>query len=222
MEIRVAARDELRLVPHYRMHPQQGLPVKFHKTCLAFLIDEPESMHPESLHHTEAARNGAVGHDPHDHVHRLGRDGDKIPKGIVRRSRLRDFVVGFGLDSVNEIGELDGVLDEKNGHIVAHQVKDSLLGVKLHGKTPHVAGQIGRTPRPGHGGEAGEYGCFRPRLQEMRPGRLRVTLVSFKNPVGRRSPRMDYALGNALVVEVGDFFAQDEVFQQRGAARSGF
>ena len=32
---------------------------------------------------------------------------------------------------------------------------------------------------------------------------------------------MDDALGDALVVEVGDLLAQDEVFEQRRAARAG-
>ena len=33
--------------------------------------------------------------------------------------------------------------------------------------------------------------------------------------------RMNDAFGNALMVEVSDFFAQDQVFQQRGPARVG-
>ena len=44
---------------------------------------EAERAHAEPHHHAEAARNGAVGHDPHDHVHGFRHQRDKIPKGIM-------------------------------------------------------------------------------------------------------------------------------------------
>ena len=36
-----------------------------------------------------------------------------------------------------------------------------------------------------------------------------------------RTAGMHHALGNAFVVKVGDFFSQDEIFQQRRATRVG-
>ncbi len=36
--------------------------------------------------------------------------------------------------------------------------------------------------------------------------------------MGRRAPGVHHALGNALVVEVGDLLPEDEVFQERRAA----
>jgi len=42
---------------------------------------------------------------------------------------LRDLPVRGRLDGVNEIGELDGILDEENGDVVADDVKIALIGV---------------------------------------------------------------------------------------------
>jgi hypothetical protein len=36
-----------------------------------------------------------------------------------------------------------------------------------------------------------------------------------------RRPRMDDTLGNALVIEMRDFFAKDEILQKRRASRIG-
>jgi hypothetical protein len=44
-------------------------------------------------------------------------------------------------------------------------------------------------------------------------------LVALEEAVRARAARVHDALGNALVVEVRDLLAQDEVFQQRRAAQ---
>ncbi len=46
-------------------------------------------------------------------------------------------------------------------------------------------------------------------------------LVTLEIAVRRRAAGVDDALGNALVVEMGDFLAQDEVFEQRRPAQAG-
>lgn len=37
-------------------------------------------------------------------------------------SSLGDFIVGAGLDSMDQIGELHGILDEENGNVVANNI----------------------------------------------------------------------------------------------------
>ena len=46
-------------------------------------------------------------------------------------------------------------------------------------------------------------------------------LGQFEKAVCACTASMDDALGNSLVVEMSDFFAQDEIFQQRRTARIG-
>ncbi len=57
--------------------------------------------------------------------------GDEIPKSIVGALTLRHFVVGFRLDGMDEIGEFNGVLNEKDGRVVADQVEVAFLGIEF-------------------------------------------------------------------------------------------
>ena len=57
------------LVPHHGVHAEEGLPVELNEARLPLGVDEAEGMHPEAFHHAQAAGDGPVRHDPHDHVH---------------------------------------------------------------------------------------------------------------------------------------------------------
>ena len=78
------------------------------------------TVHSESLHHTVAARNPAVAHSPCEHMRSLRVHILEIPKVVVRRLSLRNFVMRFRLPGMNNIGEFDGVL--------CMLVRDVLLG----------------------------------------------------------------------------------------------
>ncbi len=51
--------------------------------------------------------------------------------------------MGFGFDGVNEIGKLDGILNEKYRHVISHQIKVTLFRIKFGSKATHVAHSIG-------------------------------------------------------------------------------
>src|SRR4030095_3115748 len=51
---------------------------------------------------------------------------------------------------------------------------------------------------------------------------LAERLRALEDAVGCRAARVDDALRNALVVEVRDLFTQNEVFEKRRTAQSGF
>lgn len=44
---------------------------------------------------------------------------------------LRNLAVGAGLDRMNQVGKLDGILDEENRHIISHDVVVSLISVTI-------------------------------------------------------------------------------------------
>ena len=124
---------------------------------------------------------------------------------------------------VNEVGELHRILDEEHGDIVAHEIPVALVGVELHRETAHVARRVGGAALAGHGGEAHEYRRALARLGKQRRARdLRQRFVTLEIAMRAGSARMHDALGNALVVEVRDLLAQDEVFEQRRPAQPGF
>ena len=47
---------------------------------------------------------------------------NKIPKIVVSRLALRNFVMWFWFDGVDDVGELDSILDEEYRYVVADQV----------------------------------------------------------------------------------------------------
>jgi hypothetical protein len=52
---------------------------------------------------------------------------DVVPEVVVRALALRHLVVRLGLDGVNKVGELDRVLDEEDGDVVADNVPVALV-----------------------------------------------------------------------------------------------
>ncbi len=114
-------------------------------------------MHAEALHHAEAPRNGAVGHDPHDHMHGFRREGDEVPKGVVGGGGLRNFIIGLRFEGMDQIWKLDRVLNKKDGNVVPYQIPDSIRRVELRRETPRIARAIGRSSKAVHGGETDEH-----------------------------------------------------------------
>jgi hypothetical protein len=219
VEVSVLAGEFLRFVPDERVDAEHGLPVELDEAGLALSVDEAEGVDAEAVHHGEAARDGAVGEVPHDHVHRFGGEPDEVPKGVVGGGGLGGLVVGLGLHGVDEVGELDGVLDEEDGDVVADEVEDAVFGIELRREAAHVADSVGGAARAGDCGEAHEDGRpDRGVLQELGHRVGRHGLVDLEVAVGAGAAGVDDALGDTLVVEVGDLLAQDEVFEEGGAA----
>ena len=216
VKVGVGASDLDGLVPDRRLQAQLGPPVKLHEGGVSRGVDEAEAVNTKAFDHAQRARQGAVGHDPHHHVHRLRRQRDVVPEGVMRAGRLREAAVGLHLHRVDQVGELDRILDEEHRQVVAYQVPVALLAVELDGKATHVARRVDRASAPGHRRDACEDGCaFTDLGQDLRGGVVGQRLGQLEEAMRRRTARMHDALGDALMVEVGDFLAQDEVFKQR-------
>ncbi len=222
VEVRVLASDLQRLVPDQRESTGHRLPVELDETADALGIDQAEGVHAEAFHRPVAARQGAVGHGPEHHVCGLRRQRDEVPESVVGRLRLRDLVVRLGFDRVDEVRKLDGILDEEHWHVVADQVEVALVGVELGGKAAHVAHGVRRAARALHGGEAHEYrGLLALCREERGLGQLAVVVVADEHAVCGGTARVDDALGDAFMIEVGELLAHDEVFEQRGPTAAG-
>ena len=85
-------------IPHEGMHAEHRFPVEFYEARFSLLVDEAEGVYTETLHHRKATRNGAIGHRPHDRVHRFRHHRNEVPKGIVGGGGLRNFVMRLRLD----------------------------------------------------------------------------------------------------------------------------
>jgi hypothetical protein len=107
--------------------PSFGFQWNLTKVDFVLGVDEAEGVDTKAFHEAERAGNGAVRHDPHDHVHALGRQADEVPEIIVGRLRLRKRPVGFLLGGMDQVRKLDGVLDEEDRDVVADEIPVAFL-----------------------------------------------------------------------------------------------
>src|SRR4051812_24221221 len=109
MKVRVFAGSSLGLIPDKGMNPKCRFPMEFHKMGFSLCIDKTESMYAKAFHHTVAARDGPITHNPHDHMGRFGILSNEIPKCIVSTGSLRHFGVWFGFYCVDKIREFNRI-----------------------------------------------------------------------------------------------------------------
>ena len=152
----------------------------------------------------------------------LGHQRDEVPERVVRARGLRHGVMRLRLHRVDEVGELHRVLDEEDGDVVADEVPVALVGVELDREAAHVARRVGRAALAGDRREAHEHRRPLADLGERRRASCSSSCGrALEEAVRRRAARVHDALGNALVVEVRDLLAQDEILEQRRAAEPG-
>ena len=154
MEVGIGAVDLDGLVPEDRLQAQLRLPVKFDEGRFVLRVDQPEGVDAKTFHEPKRARDGAVRHDPHDHVHAFRREADEVPEIVVRRLSLRKGAIRLLLHRVDHVRKLDRVLDEENRDIVADDVPVAFLCIELHGKASHIAGEVDGAFAAGDGGKA--------------------------------------------------------------------
>ncbi len=193
--------------------------MEFDEGGLALGVDQAVGVHPKAFHEAQGPRDRAVGHDPQQHVDALGRERHEVPEVVVGGLGLRKGPVRRLLGGVDQIGELDGVLDEEHRDVVAHQIPVALLGVELHGEAAYVARQVDGALVAGNRGETHEQrGLFACALEDVRASDVAERFVGLEVPVGPIAACMDHAFRDALVIEVKDLLAHHLVFEQRRAA----
>jgi hypothetical protein len=97
-----------------------------------------------------------------------------------------------------------------------------LVGIKLGGETANIAHGVRRAGVALHRGEADkDRGDFLWVAEEGGFGDIAEILIGLKVTVGGGAAGVNDPLRDPLVVEVGDFLAQDKIFQQRRAAATG-
>src|ERR1035437_4212062 len=222
VEVLISAGNLDGFIPNGGLQAELGAPVEFDEGGFAGSVNQPETMHPKAFDHPQRTRYCAIGHDPHHRMHGFRRVRNEIPERVVRGRRLWKAAVGFHLYGMDEVGEFDGILDEENWDVVADQVPVAFLGVKLDGKPAYVTRGIDRTRAACDGRYASKYGRLLTHLGEYPGGGVLLQRDGqLEESMGARRTRVYDTLGNTLVIEMGDFFAEDEILQQRRAARIG-
>ncbi|MNJ64944.1 hypothetical protein D3C77_609320 [compost metagenome] len=90
-------------------------------------------------------------------MRRFRHQRNKVPERVMGRPSGGHFVVRFGLYRMDEIGKLDGVLNEKHRHVVANQVEIAFIGEELDGKTTYITNRVARPPRPLYRGKSHKH-----------------------------------------------------------------
>ena len=122
---------------------------------------------------------------------------------------------------MDQVGKLDRVLDEEHRDIVADEIEVAFVGVELDREAAHVARQVARARAARHRREAHEHLGFLARvLQECGLGQFAKRFGRLEVAMRAGAARMHDALRDALVIEMRDLFAQDEVFKQGRPARA--
>lgn len=121
----------------------------------------------------------------------------------------------LGLYRVDQVRKLDRVLNEEDGYVIADEIEDAFVGVKLHSESPDITSEIRGTPRAGYRRKSNEYGrLFFRILKEAGFCITRHRLIHLEVTVRSSASCVNDTLWNSLVIEVGDLFAKDEVFEQ--------
>jgi hypothetical protein len=92
------------------------------KLGLALVRNEAEGVHTPSIHMPERANGAMTAHRPEQSVERRWLLAEKVPSAIMSSSGLGNLAVWPGLDSMDQIWELDGILNEEDGDVVTNNI----------------------------------------------------------------------------------------------------
>lgn len=83
---------------------------------------EPVCVHAEAVHMPEGARDTMSSHRPEKSMQGAGLLAEEVPGRVVGGSSLGNLAVTSGLDGVDQIGELNGILNEEHGDVVSDEI----------------------------------------------------------------------------------------------------
>jgi len=218
VEVRILTSKLESLVPDKAVYTKMWSEVELDKSALALVVVKSVGVDTESLHHTVRARNASVRVGPHEHVSRLLVQVLKVPKVVVSGLCLRHLVVWLWLAGVDNIGKLDGVLDEKDRHVVTNDIPVALLGVELHGETTDIANSVGRATATKNGGKSEEErGKARGFSEDLCAGHVGQGLLQSESTKGSGTTGVDNTLWNTLVVEAVNLLTGKVVLEESWA-----
>jgi len=120
--------------------PWCTLEVEFQRNGLTPSIHQLESVYAVTVHVRDT--NPACPH-PYTGDQHIGRFGVCAKKSKARSASCTP-VTALGLLAVNEIGNLNGIADERRSAIDSDQIPVALLGVELHCEAARIARLLGR------------------------------------------------------------------------------
>ncbi len=209
--VRVLAGELVGLVLGEVLDALVGLEVVLDPEDLAGLVVPLVGVRAVPVHVAERGRDAPVTEEPGHLVGGLGRQTPEVPD-VVRLLRTGVRVALLGVD---EVGELDGVLDEEHRGVVPDEVVVAVLGVELQRESARVPHRVGGAEVAGDRGETQEgLGLLADLGEELRPRPLRDVTREREGAVRAGAAGVHDALRNALTVEVRELLQQRLVLHQ--------
>ncbi|MNH20563.1 hypothetical protein D3C79_803390 [compost metagenome] len=123
---------------------------------------------------------------------------------------------------MDEVGEFQGIADEEDRGVVAHQIPVALLGIELEGEAAHVALGIGGALLPGHGGEAQEHrGLLADAVEQVGLAEPADVVGQGKGAVGAGALSVNHSLRDPLPIEMRQLLHQPDVLHQHRTTGAG-
>lgn len=195
-----------------------GLEVVLNQECLPFGIDPLIGVRAVAVQVTVPIRGASVREEDHDLMLSLRSIAPEVEGSVW----VLDASLGMALLGVDEVRELDGILDEEHGGVVANHIVVALLGVELDGESSWITVAVVGTALASDSGESQENGGLLADL--VKEGSLSEpshVVGHFAVSVGSCAFSVDHTLGNALTSEVSKFVDQVEILDQERAAWAG-
>lgn len=113
--------------------------------------------------------------------------------------------------SVDQVRELDGILYEEDGDVVAHDIPISLGSVELDGEATDIADCVCRASTAKDGGEANKEGCLAGGIgEDAGVGHILGRLVESKGTESSGATGVDDSLGNTFMIKTVDLARTDK------------
>jgi hypothetical protein len=120
--VRVQSSSHLGLLPQKGGLALRGPESELDKLGLALVRNEAEGVHTPSIHMPVRANSAMTAHRPEQSMERRRLLAEEVPGAIMSSSSLRNLAVWPGLDSMNQVRELDSILNKEDGDVVTNNI----------------------------------------------------------------------------------------------------
>mmetsp|Transcript_10017 Transcript_10017/g.16832 ORF Transcript_10017/g.16832 Transcript_10017/m.16832 type:complete len:220 (-) Transcript_10017:161-820(-) len=183
---------------------------------LSGLVDPFIGVGAVAVHESVAFGSSSVGEEDHELVERLR----VVLQEIELHVGVNQVGLGVPLLRVDEVGELDWVVDEKDRSVVSNEIIVALLSVELNCESPWVSRSVRGPFLTSNSREPCENGGLPPNFtQEMSLRVLAHILSDDKLTVCPRSLGVNHPLGDPLPIKASKLVNESEVLEQDGSPR---
>ena len=181
---------------------------------VAGFVDQLDRVSGVAVHEAPAIWDTSVAHEDHKLVDRLGVLRGIVPKGsaVVCMGEVGGGVTLLGVDEVRELG---GITEEKDGCVVGHIVPVTLFSPELDRKTPRITSTVVRAGFATHGGESdGDGALLSLGAEHVCHADIVERLGACEDTMGPATFGVDNTLRNTFPIEVGDEIDQVEILKE--------